>query len=102
MNTKDVYKQKIEAELELVQANLEVLKAKAKIANSDIKINYLKEIEGLEKNYAMVQSKIQKLGEVGDGTWEHLKNDIENAWESLSGYVKKTPDDINEIKKDIK
>ena len=102
MNTKDVYKQKIEAELELVQANLEVLKAKAKIANSDIKINYLKEIEGLEKNYAMVQSKIQKLGEVGDGTWEHLKNDIENAWESLSAYVKKTPDDINEIKKDIK
>ncbi|MBU0924991.1 hypothetical protein KKG81_08910 [bacterium] len=102
MNTKDVYKQKIEAELELVQANLEVLKAKAKIANSDIKINYLKEIEGLEKNYAMVQSKIQKLGEVGEGTWEHLKNDIENAWESLSAYVKKTPDDINEIKKDIK
>lgn len=102
MNTKDVYKQKIEAELELVNANLEVLKAKAKIANSDIKINYLKEIETLEKNYAIVQSKIQKLGEVGEGTWDHLKNDIENAWESLSAYAKKTSDDINEIKKDIK
>ena len=45
MNTKDAYKQKIEAELELVNANLEVLKAKAKIATSDIQISYLKEIE---------------------------------------------------------
>lgn len=38
MNTKDAYKQKIEAELELVNANFEVLKAKAKIATSDIQI----------------------------------------------------------------
>jgi len=101
MNTKDVYKQKIEAELELVNANLEVLKAKAKIANSDIKINYLKEIESLEKNYAIVQSKIKKLGEAGEGTWEHLKKDLEHTWDLIKEYAK-TPDDKNEKKKDIK
>ena len=101
MNTKDAYKQKIEAELELVNANLEVLKAKAKIATSDIQISYLKEIEKLEDNYAIVQSKLQKLGEFGEGTWEHLKKDVEHNWDLIKEYAK-APDDKNEIKKDIK
>lgn len=102
MNTKDGYKQKMEAQLELVQANLDVLKAKAKDATADMKISYTKEIESLEENYAKVQSKLSELGEVGEGAWEHLKKDIENSWDSLRAYAKKTPDEISEIKKDIK
>ncbi len=95
MSAKDAYKQRTEAELELVKANLEVLKAKAKSATADMKISYSKEIETLEKNYNIVQSKLDELGEVGEGTWEHLKKDIENSWNSLSEYAKKTPDNIN-------
>lgn len=102
MSTKDAYKQKIEAQLELVQANLEVLKAKAKNATADIRISYSKEIESLESNYAKVQSKLGELGQVSEGAWEHLKKDIENSWDSLRAYAKKTPDNINKIKKDIK
>jgi hypothetical protein len=102
MNTKDTYKQKIEAKLELVKANLEVLKAKVKSANADMKISYTKEIETLEKNYSIVKSKLDKLGEVGDGAWEHLKKDIDSSWDSLRAYAKKTPDNISEIKKDLK
>lgn len=89
MSTKDAYKQKIEAQLELVQANLEVLKAKAKNATADIRISYSKEIESLEHNYAKVQSKLGELGEVGEGAWEHLKKDIEHSWDSLRAYAKK-------------
>ncbi|MDP2894502.1 MAG: hypothetical protein Q8N78_09095 [Sulfurimonas sp.] len=102
MSTKDAYKQKIEAQLELVQANLEVLKAKAKNATADIRISYSKEIESLENNYAKVQSKLDELGQVSEDAWEHLKDDIENSWDSIRAYAKKIPDNINEIKKDIK
>lgn len=102
MNTKNEYKQKVEAKLELVKAEVEVLKAKAKNTSADMRIGYDKEIETLEKNYANVQLKLHKLGQVGEGAWDHLKNDIENAWESLSAYAKKTSDKINEIKKDLK
>lgn len=102
MSTKDAYKQKIEAQLELVQANLEVLKAKAKNATADIRISYSKEIESLENNYVKVQSKLDELGQVSEDAWEHLKDDIENSWDSLRAYAKKIPDNINEIKKDIK
>lgn len=100
MSSKNAYKQKIEAELALVKANLEVLKAKAKNAAADMRISYAKEIETLEKNYGIVQSKLGELGEVGEGAWEHLKQDIEHCWDSLRAYAKKTPDNISEIKKD--
>lgn len=89
MSAKDAYKQKIEAELELVQANLEVLKAKAKSATADMRISYAQEIETIEDNYAIVQSKLGELGEVGEGAWENLKKDIESSWDSLRAYAKK-------------
>ncbi|MDD5401637.1 MAG: hypothetical protein PHQ93_10690, partial [Sulfurimonas sp.] len=78
-----------EAELELVKANLEVLKAKAKSATADMRISYSKDIETIEDNYAIVQSKLSELGEVGEGAWEHLKKDIESSWDSLRAYAKK-------------
>lgn len=102
MNTKNEYKQKVEAKLELVKAEVEVLKAKAKNTTADMRIGYDKEIETLEKNYIIVQLKLHKLGEVGEEAWDHLKNDIENSWESLSAYAKKAPDTISKIKKDLK
>lgn len=89
MNTKNEYKQKIEAELELVKAELNVLKAKAKKTTGDMKIGYDKEIETVEKNFSIVQSKLSELNKVGEGTWEHLKKDIENSWDSLRTYAKK-------------
>jgi hypothetical protein len=102
MNTKEAYKQKIQAQLELVQANLEVLKAKAKNASADMQISYAKEVENLESNYNIVKSKLNELGNVGEGVWEHLKQDIEKNWDSIRAYAKKTPDKIDEIKKDVK
>jgi hypothetical protein len=90
MNTQDAYKQKMESELELVKAELEVLKAKAKNTTADMRIGYDKEIETLEKNYAIMQLKLHKLGEVGEGAWEHLKKDIEYSWDSLRAYAKRT------------
>lgn len=89
MSEKDAYKQKVEAELELVKAELDVLKAKAKKTTGEMRIGYNKEIETLEKNYGIVQLKLHKLTEVGEGAWDHLKKDIEKSWSSLQEYAKK-------------
>lgn len=88
MNTKDAYKQKIEAELELVKAQLEVLKAKAKGLLADAHLGYAKEINEMEDSYANVKSKLTELGEASESTWGNLKIETENAWNSLSTNVK--------------
>ena len=88
MNTKDAYKQKIEAEVELVKAQLEVLKAKAKGLSADANLEYAKEIKDMEDSYAVVKSKLHELGEASESTWEKLKVETENAWNSLSANIK--------------
>lgn len=85
-----------------MKAEIDVLKVKAKNTTTDMRISYDKEIETLEKNYTIMQLKLHKLGEFGEGDWEHLKKDLEHSWNLVSSYAKKTPDKINEIKKDIK
>ena len=102
MNTKDVYKQKMEAELELVSANLKVLQAKAKSAAADAQISFAKEIETLEKNYNTMKTKLNELGDASEGAWEHLKKDIESSWETIRQYAKKIPTNITEIKESLK
>jgi hypothetical protein len=49
-----------------------------------------------------VQSKLHELSGLGEVTWEHLKKDIDNSWNSLRAYAKETPHNISEIKKNIK
>lgn len=88
MNTKDAYKQKIEAELELVKAKVEVLKAKAKGLSADANLEYVKEINEMENSYAIVKAKLQELGEASESTWENLKVETENLWNTLSTNVK--------------
>ena len=88
MNTKDAYKQKIEAEVDLVKAQLEVLKAKAKGLSADANLEYAKEIKDMEDSYEMVKAKLHELGEASESTWENLKVETENAWDSLSANVK--------------
>lgn len=88
MNTKDAYKQKVEAELELVKAQLEVLQAKAKGLSADANLEYAKEIKDMEDSYAIVKAKLEELGEASESTWENLKVETENIWNALSANVK--------------
>ncbi len=88
MNTKDAYKQKIEAELELLRANLDVLKAKAKNLSADANLIYIKEINNMEDEYNIVKSKLHELGKASENTWEDFKAQTESAWNSLSTNVK--------------
>lgn len=48
MNTQDAYTQKIEAELELVQAQLAEFKARAKSLTADARIQHAQQVDDLE------------------------------------------------------
>lgn len=73
MSTKDAYKQKIEAEVELAQAKLAELRAEAKSSAADTRIKYEKQIEDLEHKVDTAKAKLKELGEASEDAWEHLK-----------------------------
>lgn len=88
MSKKNAYKQKIEAELELVHAKLLEFKARSKIYAADMSIKYNERIEELEDKFDATKAKLKKLDEAGEEKWEHFKDDVEAAWHTLSTAVK--------------
>lgn len=90
MSTREAYKQKIEAEVELVQAKLVVLKAQANNYAADVRIKYAKQIDELEQGVVATKAKLKELGEASDDAWEHLKDGMESAWNTLSTATRNT------------
>ncbi len=84
MSTKEAYKQKIEAEVELAQAKLAELRAESKSASADARIEYDKQIGELEQKVDATKEKLKELGEASEDAWEHLKDGIESSWDKLS------------------
>jgi hypothetical protein len=87
MNTKDAYKQKAEAELDIAHAKVSEFKAKAKNFTADTRINYAKHLEELEHGVDTAKMRLKELGEAGEDGWEKLKAGVEKALEGLRTTV---------------
>lgn len=87
MNTKDAYTQKIEAELELVQAKLAEFKARAKSLTADARIKHAKQVDDLEQRVDAMKAKLKELGNASEDAWEQLKDGVENTWGTLQSAV---------------
>jgi hypothetical protein len=83
MGTKEAYKQKIEAELELARAKLAEFKAQAKSSAADARIKHAKQVDDLEKKFDATKAKLNELGEASDDAWDQLKDGVESAWGAL-------------------
>jgi hypothetical protein len=90
MSTKEAYKQKIEAELELAQAKLAEFKAQAKSSAADARIKNAKQVDELEQKINATKGKLKELGEASDDGWEQLKVGVESAWGALSTAIRNT------------
>ena len=90
ISTKEAYKQKIEAEVELAQAKLAELKAQAKSSAADASIKYAKQIEELEQGVDTTKAKLKELDNAGEDTWERVKGGVESTWGKLSAAVRDT------------
>ena len=88
MSTKEAYKQKIEAELELAQAKLAEFKAQAKSSAADARIKNAKQVDELEQKIIATKGKLKELGEASDDSWEQLKVGVESAWGALSTAIR--------------
>lgn len=87
MSKKELYQQKLQAQLDEWSADIDKLKARADKADADVKLEYYEQIERLREKQATAKDKLGKLIAASDDAWEDLKTGTESAWHALGDAV---------------
>jgi uncharacterized protein YjbJ (UPF0337 family) len=78
------YEKKLDAELRDLNAQIELLKAKADKVQAEVKGEYGKAIEALQQHKLHhAKGKLQELKSAGDDAWEDIKKGAEKAWDDM-------------------
>lgn len=77
------YEEKLDAQLEEWNAQIALLKARADKAKAEVKIEYYKTIEALQRRQDEARTKLDELKTAGDEAWEDLKTGAEKAWDEV-------------------
>ena len=80
---RDAYVQKLKAQLDEWNADIDKLAAKAAQAEAGMKIEYQNQLNELRGKRDDVRGKLSAIQEAGEGAWEDLKEGLENSWEIL-------------------
>ena len=89
MNEKrDAYVQKLKAQLDEWNADINKLEAKSDQAEAGAKIEYHKRIADLRARRKVVEDKIGELQQAGEGAWEDLKSGVQGAWDAMEQAIK--------------
>ncbi|MBN2864900.1 MAG: coiled coil domain-containing protein [Thiotrichales bacterium] len=83
MSNKELYKQKMQAQLDEWEADIDKLKAKAAGANASAKLEWHKDIDALKVKIAHGKTKLTEIENASDEAWESIKEGADTAWDSL-------------------
>ena len=89
MGDKELYQQKLQAQLDQWKAEIIKLKAKASAASADVQLEMNKHIAALEGKLEESRTKLADLAAAGEDAWEAMKESVEYLW----GTLKSTVDD---------
>jgi len=83
MNERELYRQKMEAQLDEWKADLDKLKARASGADADARLKLEDKFSEIEAELEKGKSKLRKLSQAGEDSWDSVKEDLSSSWDSL-------------------
>ena len=87
MTEKEAYQKKLEAQLDLLLAEVHLLKAKADNKAADAGIDMHKEVEVAKAEIDAARDKLKEFKDTGDDAWEDVKHGLEKAMASLASSL---------------
>ncbi len=87
MNKKDLYLQKMKAQLDELQADVEKMKAQASYASADTKLKIIKHLNEVQDKIKTNKKKVAKLAKTSDDAWDTIKEGLETSWDSMKKAV---------------
>ena len=89
MEKRKVYLDKIEANLAQYNTKLSKLKAEITLAKADLKLEYLNQVDNLERKRDEFMAKYEQLKENSGLGWEDVKEGTEKSWNELKDSIEK-------------
>ena len=87
MTEKELYRQKLQAQLDEWRAEGALWKARAAGAGADAQIEMKKHVEELDHRLQEASTRLSGLAAAGEDAWDSLKKGADAAWDSLKGSV---------------
>ena len=84
---KEAYVEKLKAQLDEWNADLERMEAQARGAKADLKIKYDQQLTGLRQRQSEAKQKLEEVKAANNEAWEQLKQGTEDAWNRLKEAV---------------
>lgn len=98
MDTRELYKQKVEAQIHEWSATLDVLKARTEKLTVQAKLDMQPSIDAVHAKYDAAKAKLDKIGAATDDTWDEVVKDVDHAWSDLKAAVEGTFDALKSDK----
>jgi len=92
MENKDLYREKFEANLKELKAQIDVLEARADKVKAELKLDFKQQIKSLRQKRDSIANKLDQLKQSSGEAWKDLKNGLESATEELKGALGKAMD----------
>lgn len=89
MEKRDLYLEKISAQIEQYNAKLAGLRGKAAEVHVDMKLEYLNQLDKLEGKRDGLNEKYEQIKKASEDSWEDMKEGTENAWNEFKESVAK-------------
>ena len=87
MSKKELYKQKMQAQLHEWEAEVDTFKAKASGASANVQLELNKEINALKGKIEQGKTKLAEITDASEDAWESVKEDVDSAWDSLKSAI---------------
>lgn len=83
MSEKELYRLRLQAELDEWKAKNAMLKVKVAVSKAEAQLEMKKQVALLESRLEDAQQRLSELSEANEDGWHSLKNGVESAWESM-------------------
>ncbi len=88
MSTKDNYLHAMKVQLEELRAAIDKLEGKTHIAEVTVMTAYQSEMRAMRLQMQRAQVKLDEIREAGEATWEHMKAEMEKAFNALADLLR--------------
>jgi DNA repair ATPase RecN len=94
MSKRDAFVNRLKAQLDEWNADLDRLEARMRGAETGLKMKYEERMAALRRQRDEAKRRLSQIQEAAEDSWEHLKQGTEDAWAALKGAVARALDEF--------